>query len=169
MPETTRDKQEDTVQDDQSINNMMACARPAPDTKKSYRFKVRDNLRTTGTTGNHLVERVKKNPNAFEKEFAEFLQQVGEKSSPSTVVGYRDAVKKFLEINRVGEVCRLGATSTSSCPSTSGSAKTWHPPSRGWKNLGKRMKYDCQSGQFDPRVCALTFPRLWSSKGPSAI
>lgn len=101
MPAKTRDER-DAAEDDQSMKNLMASARLAPDTKKNYRFKVREYLRATGSTGDQLVDSVRRSPKVFEKRFAEFLQEVGKKSSPSTVVGFRDSVKRFLEINRVG-------------------------------------------------------------------
>lgn len=87
-----------------SISRLMTSGDLSEVTKKGYRMRVNQYLRETGEDADTIVEQAKSDPRKFEEAFALFLQKRSAKSSTSTTIAFRDAMKKFLTINGAEEV-----------------------------------------------------------------
>ena len=88
-------------QNPQAVDRLMASAKLSEATKKNYLMRVNQYSKEAGTNPDDLVRKARAHPRKFEEELIVFLQKANKKSSPSTVAGFRDSVKRFLEINRV--------------------------------------------------------------------
>jgi integrase len=87
-----------------SIGKLLAIGRLAAQTKENYLMRIRAYLRRVGATPDDFIQKVGTDPKQFEEEFIAFIGETSEKSASSTTAFWRDALKKFLEVNRVRSV-----------------------------------------------------------------
>lgn len=87
--------------EDSSISKLLAVGKLASQTKVNYVLRIRSYLRRVAVTPDSFVRAVNDDPRRFEEEFIVFIGEVSKESAPSTVAFWRDALKKFLEVNRV--------------------------------------------------------------------
>ncbi len=87
-----------------SIAKLLAAGKLAPQTKENYILRIRAYLRRVAKSPDQFIREVKRNPKKFEEEFVKFIGEVSKRSAPSTTAFWRDSLRRFLEINRVGGV-----------------------------------------------------------------
>lgn len=89
---------------EESLAGIVGSMRLAPETKTNYLMRIRNYLKHTGKSADEFVADTRRDPRAFENQFAQFLRAQQPKLSPSTMAMLRDSVKKLLEVNRVGNI-----------------------------------------------------------------
>lgn len=86
-----------------SLNKLDAAQKLAPDTRRNYRFAVVHLCEFIDKKPDELVRYARSKPTGLEDRFIEYIDKKKDKS-PSTVAFQRDALRKFLEVNRVDKV-----------------------------------------------------------------
>jgi integrase len=84
-----------------SVSKLLAVGRLSPQTRENYVLRIRAYIRRIGASPDQFIQDAVANPKRFEEEFIAFIGQVSKGSASSTVVFWRDFMKKFLDVNRV--------------------------------------------------------------------
>ena len=92
---------------EESFQRLLAAGKLAYQTKHNYVGRVRAYIRLTGREGmtaDEFLAEIKRRPKKFEEEFIRFVGEVSKESATSTVAFWRDSLRRFVEINRVGGI-----------------------------------------------------------------
>ena len=92
---------------EESFQRLLAAGKLAAQTKQNYVGRVRAYIRLTGRAGmtpDEFLQEIRRRPKRFEEEFIRFIGEASKRSATSTVAFWRDSLRRFVEINRVGGI-----------------------------------------------------------------
>ena len=92
---------------EESFHRLLAAGKLAAQTKQNYVGRVRAYIRLTGRAGltpDEFLQEIRRRPKRFEEEFIRFIGEASKRSATSTVAFWRDSLRRFVEINRVGGI-----------------------------------------------------------------
>ena len=99
--------QEEVPKGEETFQRLLAAGKLAAQTKQNYVGRVRAYIRLTGRAGmtpDEFLQEIRRWPKRFEEELIRFIGLVSKESATSTVAFWRDSLRRFVEINRVGGI-----------------------------------------------------------------